>query len=146
MQNTSYICSLIDAKNDNVYFGLFKKEKNGVLQTLEDLSCQNINITGGTIDIDTDAYEDGIRVHSSTTGIKTLGVGIFGYLQGEQTFAIFTQFGMIKLNSVQAKEYVEIGLGGQLDCLGNAYIQGNLTVNGEKNRVVTTENYGKRLL
>ena len=111
-----------------------------------DLSCQNINITGGTIDIDTDAYEDGIRVHSSTTEIKTLGVGIFGYLQGEQTFAIFTQFGTIQLNSVQAKEYVEIGLGGQLDCLGNAYIQGNLTVNGEKNRVVTTENYGKRLL
>ena len=111
-----------------------------------DLSCQNINITGGTIDIDTDAYEDGIRVHSSTTGIKTLGVGIFGYLQGEQTFAISTQFGSIQLNGVQAKEYVEIGLGGQLDCLGNAYIQGNLTVNGEKNRVVTTENYGKRLL
>ncbi len=43
LQNTSYICSLIDAKNDNVYFGLFKKEKNGVLQTLEDLSCQNIH-------------------------------------------------------------------------------------------------------
>lgn len=110
------------------------------------LSCQNINITGGVIDIDTDAYEDGIRVHSSTTEVKTLGAGIFGYLQGEQTFGLFTQFGMIKLNSVLAKEYVEIGLGGQLDCYGNAFIQGNLTVNGEKNRVVTTENYGKRLL
>lgn len=42
-QNVQYICSLIDAKNDNVYFGLFKKEQNGILQNLEDLSCRNIH-------------------------------------------------------------------------------------------------------
>lgn len=42
-QNIEYICSLIDAKNDNVYFGLFKKEQNTILSNLEDLSCQNIH-------------------------------------------------------------------------------------------------------
>lgn len=110
------------------------------------LSCQNINITGGVIDIDTDAYEDGIRVHSSTTEVKTLGVGIFGYLQGEQTFGLFTQFGTLQIKRVQAKESVEIGLGGKFDCYGNAFIQGDLTVSGTKNRLVTTDNYGNRLL
>lgn len=36
------ICSLIDAKNDNVYCGIFKKEKNSFIQQ-EDLCTKNIN-------------------------------------------------------------------------------------------------------
>lgn len=38
----SIICSLIDAKNDNVYCGIFKKENNDFIQ-LEDLCAKNIN-------------------------------------------------------------------------------------------------------
>lgn len=36
------ICSLIDAKNDNVYCGLFKKENNKIIQ-LEDYLAKDIN-------------------------------------------------------------------------------------------------------
>ena len=39
---TDIICSLIDAKNDNVYCGIFKKEADGFAQ-LEDLCAKNIN-------------------------------------------------------------------------------------------------------
>lgn len=38
----SLICSLIDAKNDNVYCGIFKKENDNFIQ-LEDLCAKNIN-------------------------------------------------------------------------------------------------------
>ena len=40
--NTDIICSLIDAKNDNVYCGIFKKDENLFTQ-LEDLCAKNIN-------------------------------------------------------------------------------------------------------
>lgn len=40
---TKIICSMIDAKNDNVYCGLFKKEKDNTFDLLEDLICKNIN-------------------------------------------------------------------------------------------------------
>lgn len=40
--NTNIVCSLIDAKNDNVYCGIFKKENNSFIQ-LEDLYAKNIN-------------------------------------------------------------------------------------------------------
>lgn len=36
------ICSLIDAKNDNVYYGLFEK-KNGIYTQIGDLLSENIN-------------------------------------------------------------------------------------------------------
>ena len=39
---TDIICSLIDAKNDNVYCGIFKKSYEGFTQ-LEDLCAKNIN-------------------------------------------------------------------------------------------------------
>lgn len=43
IKNTSNIvCSLIDAKNDNVYCGIFKNENNCFIQ-LEDLCAKNIN-------------------------------------------------------------------------------------------------------
>ena len=35
------VCSLIDAKNDNVYYGFFKK-MNGIYQKIEDLGFDNI--------------------------------------------------------------------------------------------------------
>lgn len=40
--NTNIICTLIDAKNDNVYCGIFKKENNS-FTPLEDLCAKNIN-------------------------------------------------------------------------------------------------------
>lgn len=40
--NTNIVCSLIDAKNDNVYCGIYKKENNSFTQ-LEDLCAKNIN-------------------------------------------------------------------------------------------------------
>ena len=40
--NTDIICSLIDAKNDNVYCGIYQKDNNGLNQ-LEDLYAKNIN-------------------------------------------------------------------------------------------------------
>lgn len=40
--NTNIVCSLIDAKNDNVYCGIFKKENDYFIQ-LEDLYAKNIN-------------------------------------------------------------------------------------------------------
>ena len=36
------ICSLIDAKNENVYYGFFKKE-NGIYKNVDDLGFDNIN-------------------------------------------------------------------------------------------------------
>ena len=42
-ENIEYVCSLIDAKNDNVYFGLFKKTNENTFEILENLDCQNIN-------------------------------------------------------------------------------------------------------
>ena len=39
---TNIVCSLIDAKNDNVYCGIYKKE-NDTLSQLEDLYAKNIN-------------------------------------------------------------------------------------------------------
>lgn len=36
------VCSIIDAKNDNVYFGIFKEENNTFLP-IEDVSAKNIN-------------------------------------------------------------------------------------------------------
>lgn len=36
------ICSLIDAKNDNVYFGLFERKEN-ILKQLDELKFDNIN-------------------------------------------------------------------------------------------------------
>lgn len=39
---TNIVCSLIDAKNDNVYCGIFKNENNGFIQ-LEDLCANSIN-------------------------------------------------------------------------------------------------------
>lgn len=43
IENTSgIVCSLIDAKNDNVYCGIFKNESNSFIQ-LEDLYAKNIN-------------------------------------------------------------------------------------------------------
>lgn len=40
--DTNIVCSLIDAKNDNVYCGIFKKENNSFTQ-LEDLYAKSIN-------------------------------------------------------------------------------------------------------
>lgn len=40
--NANIVCSLIDAKNDNVYCGIFKNEKNEFVQ-LEDLCAKSIN-------------------------------------------------------------------------------------------------------
>lgn len=40
--DTNIVCSLIDAKNDNVYCGIFKKENHSFTQ-LEDLYAKNIN-------------------------------------------------------------------------------------------------------
>ena len=40
--NINTVCSLIDAKNDNVYCGIFKNENNCFIQ-LEDLCAKNIN-------------------------------------------------------------------------------------------------------
>lgn len=40
--DTNIVCSLIDAKNDNVYCGIYKKENNSFIQ-LEDLYAKNIN-------------------------------------------------------------------------------------------------------
>lgn len=40
--NSNIVCSLIDAKNDNVYCGIFKNENNCFIQ-LEDLCAKNIN-------------------------------------------------------------------------------------------------------
>lgn len=40
--NINTVCSLIDAKNDNVYCGIFKNENNTFIQ-LEDLCAKNIN-------------------------------------------------------------------------------------------------------
>ena len=40
--NENIICSLIDAKNDNVYCGIFRNESNHFIQ-LEDLCAKNIN-------------------------------------------------------------------------------------------------------
>lgn len=39
---TDIVCSIIDAKNDNVYCGIYKKE-NGELSQLEDLCAKNIS-------------------------------------------------------------------------------------------------------
>ena len=36
------VCSIIDAKNENVYYGFFKKE-NGIYKTIDDLGFDNIN-------------------------------------------------------------------------------------------------------
>lgn len=36
------VCSLIDAKNENVYYGFFKKE-NGIYNKIEELGFENIN-------------------------------------------------------------------------------------------------------
>lgn len=41
-KDTDIVCSIIDAKNDNVYFGIFKEENNTFLP-LEDISAKNIN-------------------------------------------------------------------------------------------------------
>jgi len=40
--DTNIVCSLIDAKNDNVYCGIYKKENDSFIQ-LEDLYAKNIN-------------------------------------------------------------------------------------------------------
>lgn len=40
---TDIVCSLIDAKNNNVYFGLFKKAGNYDFEPLEDFKTSNIN-------------------------------------------------------------------------------------------------------
>lgn len=40
--NSTIVCSLIDAKNDNVYCGIFKNESDEFVQ-LEDLCAKNIN-------------------------------------------------------------------------------------------------------
>lgn len=40
--NSTIVCSLIDAKNDNVYCGVFKNESDEFVQ-LEDLCAKNIN-------------------------------------------------------------------------------------------------------
>lgn len=40
--NSGIVCSLIDAKNDNVYCGIFKNENSTFIQ-LEDLCAKNIN-------------------------------------------------------------------------------------------------------
>lgn len=40
--NENIVCSLIDAKNDNVYCGIFRNESNHFIQ-LEDLCAKNIN-------------------------------------------------------------------------------------------------------
>lgn len=40
--NTNLICSIIDAKNDNVYYGIFEKKDNSFPQ-LKDLCAKNIN-------------------------------------------------------------------------------------------------------
>ncbi len=41
--DTNIICSLIDAKNDNVYCGIFRRENNNTFTQLEDLCAKNIN-------------------------------------------------------------------------------------------------------
>lgn len=41
-KDTDIVCSIIDAKNDNVYFGIFKEENNFFVP-LEDLSAKNIS-------------------------------------------------------------------------------------------------------
>lgn len=42
MDTEDIVCSLIDAKNENVYYGLFKKE-NGIYKNIDDLGFDNIN-------------------------------------------------------------------------------------------------------
>jgi len=42
-KETDFVCSLIDAKNDNVYFGIFKRVGEDDFESLEDFKALNIN-------------------------------------------------------------------------------------------------------
>ena len=110
------------------------------------LSCQNINITGGLINIDSNTFNDGVIVRAgNTNNFKITGLSIIAQNKGSTNIQINTS-GTIAAKSISVANDIEIGLGGQFNCYGNAFIQGNLNVSGTKNRLVTTDNYGKRLL
>lgn len=42
INDANLICSMIDAKNDNVYFGIFERKENDFIQ-IEELEAKNIN-------------------------------------------------------------------------------------------------------
>ena len=110
------------------------------------IACQNIGITGGNISINTDNLLNGIKVYSkSNNQIQMAGTFFEGTNNGQRGFYL-TPSGTLLIKSITVSGLLEIGLNGSFDCYGNAFVQGDLTVQGSKNRVVTTENYGKRLL
>ncbi|NLC87322.1 MAG: tRNA (adenosine(37)-N6)-threonylcarbamoyltransferase complex dimerization subunit type 1 TsaB [Clostridiaceae bacterium] len=43
INKTNLICSIIDAKNDNVYFGMFEKDNNNTFSCIFEPSAQNID-------------------------------------------------------------------------------------------------------
>ena len=102
----------------------------------------NISIDGGLIDIDTDSFTSGIitRASNANTTIQILGTQLIGKNGNTTTFSMIANTGTISGNSLIISDRIEVGLNGEIECFGTLYVQ------GAKNRVVTTENYGKRLL
>lgn len=95
--NTSeYICSIIDAKHDNVYYSIYENT-NGTLKQIKDYSFQNINelcnilneynkfiffVGNGSI-----VYKDVLKsklnnnIEISTTPISATNIGICAFLE-----------------------------------------------------------------
>ena len=110
------------------------------------IACQNIDITGGNISINTDNLLNGIKVYSkSNNQIQMAGTFFEGTNNGQRGFYL-TPSGTLSIKSITVSGLLEISLNGSFDCYGNAFVQGDLTVSGTKNRLVTTDNYGNRLL
>ncbi|MFR2535337.1 MAG: tRNA (adenosine(37)-N6)-threonylcarbamoyltransferase complex dimerization subunit type 1 TsaB [Clostridia bacterium] len=42
-EESDYVCSVIDAKNDNVYYGLFKKQEDATYQIVGNFDAKNIH-------------------------------------------------------------------------------------------------------
>ncbi len=105
-------------------------------------SFSNITIDGGVVDIDTNSFTNGLITRSSNanTLVQMLGTQILGKNGNKNTFTISASTGLIFGSSLAVSDTIEVGLGGEINCLGD------LNVQGTKNRIVTTENYGKRLL
>lgn len=111
------------------------------------ITCSNATITGGVIQLNTDNFGDYIETYSANanTAWHMGSIILYGRNGNSDKITMSASTGNIQSQGTISANKMTIGLGGELECFGDIWVQGNLQVDGSKSRAVEIDN-GKMIL
>ena len=111
------------------------------------ITCSNATITGGVIQLNTDDFGDYIETYSANanTAWHMGSIILYGRNGNSDKITMSASTGNIQSQGTISANKMTIGLGGELECFGDIWVQGNLQVDGSKSRAVEIDN-GKMIL